>query len=228
MISSKNINALEDFTSSQTADNLFVLFHGYGADAYDLFGLRDAIRPPSNHTHWIFPQGVLSVPIGPGWTGRAWWNIDIAAFENSLKSGSDRNLGETQPSNLAELRTALFEFIEAKGYSWDKVVLGGFSQGAMLATELFLKSPERPRALVILSGALINNSEWQKACLLPGANVFISHGLQDPILHSKEADRLEGLFKSKEAKVTKVLFQGQHEIPPLVISRLNEFLRTLS
>jgi phospholipase/carboxylesterase len=159
--------------------------------------------------------------------GRAWWNIDIAALENAYRTGSDRNLGETRPDHLDDLRTALYDFISAKGYNWNQVILGGFSQGAMLATELFLKCPELPKALVILSGALINKSEWQSSQIPEGASVFISHGLQDPILQVKEADRLESLFKEKSAHITKVLFQGQHEIPPLVIKKLNEFLAQL-
>ena len=227
MINVKNIKALEDFSSSAPSNLLFVLFHGYGADAYDLFGLKDAIQSPSQNTHWMFPQGILSVPIGPGWTGRAWWNIDIAALEKAIQTGSDRDLGDTKPESLDSLRAALYEFIQAKGYSWNQVILGGFSQGAMLASELFLKSPEQPKALVILSGALINKAEWQASQISSGAPVFISHGLQDPILQAREADRLESLFKSKEAKITKVLFQGQHEIPPLVIAKLNEFLAQL-
>jgi phospholipase/carboxylesterase len=229
MIQAKNIKALEDFSSSKPSNLLFILFHGYGADAYDLFGLQDVIKSPSANTHWLFPQGVLSVPIGPGWMGRAWWNIDIAVLERAIQTGVDRNLSETKPEGLDSLRNALFEFIQAKGYQWDQVILGGFSQGAMLATELFLKCPESsPRALIILSGALINKREWESVNIPTGAPIFISHGHQDPILSYKEADRLESLFRAKNAKVTKVLFQGQHEIPPLVISKLNDFLAGLS
>lgn len=228
MISSKNIKAIEDFTSVNSPDLALILFHGYGADAYDLASLKDVIKAPSQNSHWIFPHGVLNVPIGPGWMGRAWWNIDIAALERAIQSGEDRNLADTKPDTLDTLRSTLYEFIDARGYSWEQIILGGFSQGAMLATELFLKAPKLPKALVILSGALINRPEWQSAQIPEKAKIFISHGIQDPILSSKDADRLESLFKAKGADVTKILFQGQHEIPPAVIEKLNLFLSSIT
>lgn len=223
-----HIQALEDHSSAQTSQQLFVLFHGYGADAYDLFALRDAIQTPKP-THWIFPQGVLSVPIGPGWTGRAWWNIDIAALERAMQTGQARDLTENLPPQLPDLRKNLTQYIEQKGYSWDNVILGGFSQGAMLATDLFLHAPQPPKALVILSGALINKTAWSEQLKTKpeGLNIFISHGLSDPILPAKDADRLESMFKNQKAQVEKALFQGGHEIPPSVIAKLNTWLKNI-
>jgi phospholipase/carboxylesterase len=230
IIDHKKIKALEEYSfsdHSKPADLLFVLFHGYGADAYDLVSLKNVLSSSKKRIHWIFPQGVLSVPIGPGWMGRAWWPIDIGALERAMQTGQTRNLNETKPESLENLSQALFQFIEVKGYSWDQVILGGFSQGGMLATELFLKAPKTPKALVSLSGALINKAEWQKAQIKEESSVFISHGVQDPVLPVQDADRIESLFKEKKARVTKVLFQGQHEIPPLVTDQLDTFLKTL-
>src|SRR5690606_9874605 len=53
-----------------------VCFHGYGADCNDLFSLGEMIRTQRTY-NWLFPNGHLEVPIGPCWTGRAWWNIDM-------------------------------------------------------------------------------------------------------------------------------------------------------
>lgn len=211
------IKALEAYSSNDQSKVLFILFHGYGADAYDLQSLAEVIQT-GQPTHWLFPQGVFEVPIGPGWTGRAWWPITLSAFEGDVT--------QMRPPEIENLSKDLIHFIEQKGYAWNQVYLGGFSQGAMLATELFLSAAQTPKGLIILSGALINKSEWSnKLKRHSNIKVFMSHGQQDPVLPSQHMDRLESLFKQQGAQIKKVSFIGQHEIPPIVIEKLNQWLR---
>lgn len=211
------IKALEAYSSNDQSKILFILFHGYGADAYDLQSLAQVIQT-GHSTHWLFPQGIFEVPIGPGWTGRAWWPITLSSFEGDVTY--------LRPKELDSLTKDLLQFVEQKGYRWDQIYLGGFSQGAMLATELFLSAPQTPKGLVILSGALISKTEWShKLPQHKSINVFMSHGQQDPVLPSSHMDRLESLFKSFGAQIKKVSFSGQHEIPPVVIEKLNQWLR---
>lgn len=220
------IQALEDLPNGESK-YLFILFHGYGADAYDLRSLNEVIQMPPQSTQWAFPQGILKVPIGPGWQGHAWWPIDMAALERAAQTGEDRQFSNLIPNNMEALRNSLLTWIEDKKFNWSQVMLGGFSQGAMLATDLFLHAKENPMGLVILSGALINKSQWEDKILSrPNRNVFISHGKQDPIIPCREADKLESFFLKHQYKVSKVLFDGQHEIPPLVINKLNQWIKT--
>jgi phospholipase/carboxylesterase len=203
----------------------FFLFHGYGADAYDLQSLADVIQP-SQPTHWIFPQGVLEVPIGPGWTGRAWWPIDITSLQLATQSGQPRDLSQEKPTALAPLRKTFFETVQSLHLSWKDVILGGFSQGAMLATDLFLNAPEAPKALVILSGALINKEEWKKrAPQRAGSQFFMSHGRHDDVLSVRGANQLETLLIQSGLKGHLDTFEGQHEIPIEIIAKLNQFLQ---
>ncbi len=224
------IQFIEELPADPMGKLLIVLFHGYGADAYDLKTLSQVITPPSGQdTHWAFGQGPLKVPIGPGWMGRAWWPINIQEYQNSLASEAKNNKSGFIPDNIEQLRTQIFDSIKQKGYSMSKVILGGFSQGAMLATDLFLNSVERPKALIVLSGALINKAQWaeQAKALKGNENIFISHGDQDPVIPAKEADRLETFFSEFKVKPTKFLFKGTHEIPPEVIERINLWLKKI-
>ena len=52
---------------ADTEARTIVLFHGFGADAYDLQTLSDAITTPWP-ANFLFPQGPIEVPIGPGWS----------------------------------------------------------------------------------------------------------------------------------------------------------------
>lgn len=205
----------------------FFLFHGYGADAYDLQSLADVIVP-QKPTHWFFPQGVLEVPIGPGWTGRAWWPINMAALQQAAQNGQPRDMQNEKPEALAGLRQKFIDTVQSLKIDWKNVVVGGFSQGAMLATDIFLNAPESPKALVVLSGALINKEDWKKAApQRAGSKFFMSHGKHDAVLNIRGASQLETLLIQSGLKGKLDSFEGQHEIPMEVIQKLNQFLKTL-
>ena len=154
------LKCIEVLASTPT-DKTLILFHGFGADAYDLQTLSDVIQTPWP-CNWIFPQGILEVPIGPGWTGRAWWEIDMQAYQQAAATGQAMDLSSVRPKNLDQLRELVFGMIKDLKISWSDLILGGFSQGAMLATDIYLNAPQDPAGLIILSGALINKPEWSQ------------------------------------------------------------------
>jgi phospholipase/carboxylesterase len=218
-----NIKCLDQMVDN--SDQWVILFHGYGADAYDLKPLGDILHPrePSN---WLFPQGLLEVPIGPGWTGRAWWNVDLEALQKRQAKGTAADLSDEKPDGMIKARTLAMEMISELKVDWSNIILGGFSQGAMLATDLFLHAPKSPRGLVLFSGALVNKKEWKP--LIPqraGARFFISHGTQDPVLPHRSAQQLETLLNAGGMKGGLMSFTGGHEIPPQVIDKANEYLK---
>ena len=204
-----------------------ILFHGYGADAYDLQTLSDVINTRKS-TRWIFPQGPLEVPIGPGWTGRAWWNIDMRAIEEAAMRGETRDLSNENPLGLDKARIAAMDMISKLKTPWNKIILGGFSQGAMLATEILLHAPENPAAAILYSGALLKKEEWKNlAPQRAGTKVFLSHGKNDLVLGHKGSQQLESLLNQAGLKAQLNSFDGGHEIPPQVIMKTNDFLSKL-
>lgn len=217
---------VEDPQQEANADYL-ILFHGYGADAYDLRSLSEVIVT-NKPTHMIFPQGILEVPIGPGWTGRAWWNIDVEALQRAAMTGVPRDLSESKADGHEKLTARIFEMIAALKVPWNRIILGGFSQGAMLATDIFLRAPETPKGLVILSGALVNKTEWKElAQKRAGSRFFMSHGQSDMVLAHKGAAQLETLLNQAGLKGSLMTFQGGHEIPMNAIQKLNDYLKSL-
>ncbi len=201
------------------------LFHGFGADAYDLRSLSEVLAAGTS-THWIFPQGIHAVPIGPGWMGRAWWPISARDLDGGIAdmdSWSNR-----EPEGLTGLREKLLPWIESFETDWSKIVLGGFSQGAMLATDLFLHAPQPPKGLMILSGAIVNKPNWKNVLVnRQGSRFFQSHGRQDPVLPYRGASQLESMLTSSGMKGSLFSFDGTHEIPMNVIQKANEYLKSL-
>lgn len=109
-----------------------------------------------------------------------------------------------------------------------RIVLGGFSQGAMLATDLTLHMDEAPGALVAFSGTLLCETEWRR--LAPGRKglkVLQSHGRHDPLLAFPAAERLRDLLRSGGAELRFVPFDGQHEIPPIAMNAFRDLLEEL-
>jgi phospholipase/carboxylesterase len=212
--------------SGQQTLHMF-LFHGYGADAYDLRSLSEVIEG-KDPIHFLFPQGPLEVPIGPGWTGRAWWPIDIASLEAAARNGKPRDLAHESPAQLANLRDKIIQSIDSLKIPWSKIILGGFSQGAMLATHVFLHAPQTPKALVSLSGALLDKASLEPVVRTKsGGQFFISHGKSDAILSARGSAQLETFLLNAGLKGKIFNFEGAHEIPMEVIIRLNQFLKSL-
>lgn len=204
-----------------------LFFHGYGADCNDLFPLGEMISTKKTY-NWLFPNGFLEVPIGPGWTGRAWWPVDMMEIQRAAERGEHRDFSESTPPGMPKAYDMAMEMIRQMKVPWNQIILGGFSQGAMLATELYLRAPEPPAGLIIMSGTLLHQEEWKK--LIPqraGQKFFQSHGVSDPILGYKQAQKLETLLTQNGMKGSLLSFRGGHEIPPPVLTKISDYINSL-
>lgn len=200
-----------------------VFFHGYGADGADLAPLAFELDLP-RPARWLFPDAPLSLG---EWGGRSWFPIDTADIERAQSSGQSIDWSDRVPP-MQQASDQALEFLAALGVPWSKLILGGFSQGSMLALDLALRAPENPLGLVVLSGNLIKSRDW--SLLAPkrkGLPFFQSHGIVDPILGLPGALKLEGLLKSAGLSGTLLKFEGGHSIPPEALSALRDFLAKL-
>lgn len=204
-----------------------VLLHGFGAPGDDLVPLWRTVDLPSD-VRWAFPAAPLEMPsMGFGMESRAWWMIDMEAIQRAMATGQTRDLSTDSPAGLDEARAQLLETLTAieQELTPSKMVLGGFSQGAMLALDVALHS-ERPLAGVIeLSGTYLAADEWApRMSARAGLPVFQSHGQLDPLLPFTQAERLRDVLVAAGLPVDFVPFRGGHEIPPVVLSGLQSFL----
>ncbi len=205
-----------------------VLLHGWGAPGDDLVPLGPEIDAPHG-TRYVFPEAPLSLQMGFG-DSRGWWMLDIEKRQREIAAGRARDLSREVPKGLAEARAkviALLDELERRAGA-KQLVLGGFSQGAMLACDVALNTSKPLAGLVLLSGTLLAADEWTP--LMPkrkGLRVFQSHGSADPLLPFFMAEQLRDLLKQGGLSVEWVSFRGGHEIPGIVLDRLGGFLRTI-
>lgn len=206
-----------------TPKKAIIFLHGYGADKSDLVPLAEMITR-SKDTTWIFPNGILEVIIGPGFTGRAWFTIDMARLERAMRTGQHEEFGLKRPAGLDHARDRVMKLYNEIRAQYQTVYIGGFSQGAMLATEVTLHAKDKPNGLVIMSGVMAD-PEWPMlAQKMPGLRYLQSHGKNDAILAYAQAEKLNEVLNAAGWDGEFIPFSGGHEIPPKVIEKIARFV----
>jgi phospholipase/carboxylesterase len=110
----------------------------------------------------------------------------------------------------------------------NRVILGGFSQGGMVAADVAFRSDQPLEALILLSPAFVDERRWIEG--MPkrkGLPVFISHGRRDEVLPFEGSERLAKAMRDAGLQVTWVPFDGIHETPASVVDALNKFLASV-
>ncbi|MCA9600677.1 MAG: dienelactone hydrolase family protein [Polyangiales bacterium] len=206
-----------------------VLLHGFGAPGTDLVPLWRVLDVP-REVRFVFPAAPIPLAMGMGFESRAWWMIDMAAYDRAVRTGEYRDLSRTIPDGLADARqkvNALLDAVE-KELNPSSLVLGGFSQGAMLSLDVALRGDRALAGLIVFSGTLLAREEWLPLLTKrAGLRVVQSHGRQDPILPFALAEELKGELEKAGAVVRWVPFQGAHEIPPPALEAATDLLRML-
>lgn len=211
------VRVVEDGDRAGPPRALVVLCHGYGAPGTDLVGLAGelcSVAPQLLEARFVFPEAPLSldnVPFG----GRAWWEIDVGRFASAMARGDLEQLMDETPEGLPRARKLLLAALEqlCAAAPSAPLVLGGFSQGAMLATDTALRMESAPAALAIFSGTLLSRAQWVPlARKRVGLRVLQCHGNVDPILPYAAALELQRVLQDAGLNVQFHAFMGGHGI----------------
>jgi phospholipase/carboxylesterase len=139
-----------------------VLVHGRGADEHDLLPLLDVLDP-ERRLHGYCPRGPLSLPPG----GAHWYIVP--------------RVGYPDPPTFASSYREASEWLDALPH--ERIVLGGFSQGAVMSYALGLGAGRpRPAALLAFSGFIPQVDGWELDESQPFPPIAIGHGTYDPII----------------------------------------------
>ena len=191
--------------------------HGFGANANDLLGLAPFLH--GGQAQMICPQG----PIGVGMPDRPGVVIGFAWFP----------IGPDQPGTAADVGRAseqLGAFIDEAlaHYPVDrrKTVLLGFSQGGVMAYDLFLRQPSRFAGLAAISSwlppeltAAVPPTDEHKN--LP---VLVLHGTEDPMIPVDRARESRDALLRYGVSVSHREFEMGHEISPDALRALVEWM----
>lgn len=221
----ETINGLETaIVGDKNAKQAFIICHGYGANMHDLAPLAQFIKT-SLPTCFFFPNAPIKLAMSPYFDSRAWFPIDMAALEKAMQSGGFRDFTGHASEEFYQALAVLGRYLEPFFESYESVIIGGFSQGAMLSSHLMMNYQNKLAAAVILSGVLIDEEKFSSyQATVSDFAVYQSHGTNDPVLEYNASLALRDKLLNFKCDHHFTSFNGAHEIPQQVLVELNQFL----
>jgi phospholipase/carboxylesterase len=223
MMEEKSFGPLRGFQITKNPEfSTICMLHGYGASAEDLYPIGKFFVDKTNLPYnWVFLEGPMAIPIGPGYWGRAWFPIDEKQIQEAFLTGEFRG----EPKGIHDAKSKVLSAIESLSIHPESLVLGGFSQGSMLSLETVLSESYSCQGIIALSGTLLTKELWStNAKKIPGQKFFQSHGHFDGVLPFNHAKALYSLLTSAGWEGNWIEFEGAHEIPMEVVQGMIEFL----
>jgi len=164
------------------ASAVAILLHGRGRSPEEMRGIAEQLALPS--VRFLFPAA----------PGGSWYPKNFRSPLAENEPGLSRSLAAY--GDLAEA-------VIAAGTPPDKLVLGGFSQGACLTAELLFRRPHRYGAAIIWTGSVIGppGTEWPVHGALAGVPVYLSSSENDEWITPAEVHAAETVLRRTGADV---------------------------
>ncbi len=184
---------------------LVIVLHGRGADMKDLAGLAPLL---DGGYRFLFPNAPKAFEPMPGYSlGWTWFDG-----------------WPPTPASIAESRRLLLELIDAAVARFapppGKVVLGGFSQGALMSLDCGFRTQQQIAGIVAMSGALFED-ELPPFKPLP---VLIAHGTADDVIPILAARRTRHVLEEHGVVPEYHELPIGHFVSPEEIEVVREFL----
>jgi phospholipase/carboxylesterase len=195
------------------AEGALVVLHGRGADERDLEPLLGELDP-DRRLLGILPRGPLSLPPG----GAHWYVVREVGYPDP----------ETFSATFGRASQWLDSILADHGIAPDRLVLAGFSQGAVMSYALGLGAGRpRPAAILAMSGFLprVEGFELDLAGRT-GLPVSISHGTNDPIIGVQWGRDAESRLQAAGLAVSYREDSVEHRITLEALAQARTVLRT--
>ncbi|NMM82009.1 phospholipase [Acidovorax sp. SRB_14] len=195
---------------------LLVLMHGVGSNEQDLFGL-------AGHIPGRFHVLSLRAPyrMAPG--AFAWFDFSVAP-------DGARSINEAQEAASRALLAQVLDSAQKQlGIPPERVVVGGFSQGGIMALSLLLTRPELLQAALVWHSRLLPQAValGAPADALRGKQLWLSHGTQDNVIPLANAHAVRQHMELLPVAMTYREFPGAHEIRPAELAATVAWLEAL-
>jgi phospholipase/carboxylesterase len=194
-------------------EGALVLLHGRGTDENDLFPVLDFLDP-DRRLAAITAGAPLS--LAPG--GRHWYEF--------------MRVGHPEPRSFFATYDLLSGWLDALaaalGAPWERTVIGGFSQGTVMAYAMGLGAGRPSPAGILAMSGFIPRVEGFSLDLQGrrGLPVAITHGSLDPVISVEFAREARDTLEQAGLAVTYRESAMAHTIDPRIVPELQQWLRS--
>ncbi len=188
--------------SKEKPKNAVLLCHGYGGDGKDISILASYWRSFLPETIFICPDAPEKCAASP--TGFQWFDL--------LDQTSEQILSK---SLIAESKLNKFidEVKKKNNLTSDKIIIGGFSQGCMLALQTGIKRKDKINSIIGYSGKIIDTEHLSKN-INSRPNVILMHGDNDQVVTIEAFLESKDFFRRNNYTIeTKIFKNCEHRIP---------------
>jgi phospholipase/carboxylesterase len=185
-----------------------IWLHGLGADGGDFAPLVPELQLPEHlPVRFIFPHAPkIPVTINNRYVMPAWYDIlSLAVERHADTAGIDES---------AKKIHALIEHEKERGIPANKIILAGFSQGAVMALTAGLTYPERLGGIIALSGYLPYHDEVLQKTPLANQSIpiFLAHGTNDTVVPYSLGEIVLHLLQKNHYSVDWHAYQMAHSV----------------
>jgi phospholipase/carboxylesterase len=167
-----------DFSPGDTPAATVIVMHGLGASPTDFLSFVSSMDLAAvGPVRWVFPAAPIQpVTINGGMEMPSWYDIrgmDIVSKQD--EAGLRASAAEVQ---------AVIDREIALGVPASRIVLGGFSQGGVMALLAGVRAPRRLAGLLDMSGylALAPATAAERSEANRDVPIFMGHGRQDGVV----------------------------------------------
>jgi phospholipase/carboxylesterase len=189
-----------------TARSLVVFLHGYGADGADLLGLANPLAPHLKDCAFVAPDA----PERPHGTPFGWQWFPIPWLDGSSEAMAAAGLAQASDDLNGFLDARLAEY----GLGAERMVLVGFSQGAMMAMHVAPRRDQAMAGVVAIAGRLLAPEKLGgEAKVKPP--ILLVHGDQDQVVPFSDMQKAgQGLTEAGFECFGHVMHGTGHGIAP--------------
>lgn len=176
---------------TMTQDSIsLILLHGLGADGNDMRGLAEALRWPGP-VRLITPDALpRPITLNGGYVMRGWFDI-LGLTPDAPVDAEGIHQAVRQARELVDAE-------RDSGVPAGRIVIGGFSQGGVVALHTALRYPEKLGGVLALSTWLPLREELARehSANALATPIFMGHGTHDDLVRLSSAERAHAALQA--------------------------------
>lgn len=220
----KDILTVMPRRAQRGADLTVVWLHGMGVDNRDFAPFPDELLEfGAPVCRFVLPNApVREISAHPGYPLRAWYDIRSDRIDEN-----EDQIGITESARRV---AKLIDAIAAQGVPYERIVLGGFSQGAAISLHAGLRLRRPLGGIVALSGYLPLATRLYGEATDAGRRtpIFMAHGLFDDVVSPLVAERGASLLSEVNRSFLWRTYDVDHGLAREELADLAAFLRNVA